>query len=405
MEKHLPLPAIFKKTEAAIMRKTIVKRTFSAAILSGLFLVAPVVSKAAEQTEEKYDPVPVIMEHIKDSHDWHLWGEGEDAVSIPLPVILLDGGVQFFMSSDFHHGHEVVEKGGNYYALVNGKVYKTDAHGTIEFEMDMGGKKVKDKTTVHHLATDHHAHQLLSKATILNAEPLDFSITKNVLAMMVSAFLIFFMFRALAKSYRKSDKAPKGLAGMLEPLVVFVRDDIAKQNIGHKYERFMPYLLTVFFFIWLNNLLGLVPIIPGGANVTGNIALTLTLAVITLVITNVSANKDYWKHIFWMPGVPVPVRIMLAPIELVGILTKPFALMVRLFANITAGHIVVLSLISLIFIFENVAMAGVSVPFALFISVLELLVAALQAYVFTMLSALFIGQAVAEHAHHDDHHH
>lgn len=161
----------------------------------------------------------------------------------------------------------------------------------------------------------------------------------------------------------------------------------------------MPYLLTVFFFIWFNNLLGLIPWI-GGANLTGNIAVTFVLAVFTMLVTNLNGNKEYWGHIFWMPGAPVPVKIMLIPIELVGIVIKPFALMVRLFANITAGHIVVLSLISLIFIFKNAALGAVSVPFALFISVLELLVAFLQAYVFTMLSALFIGTAVAEHEHH-----
>jgi F-type H+-transporting ATPase subunit a len=359
-----------------------------------------------DEKEEKFNPVPVIMEHIKDSHDWHLWGEGEDAVSIPLPVILFDDGVQVFLSSDFHHGHEVVEKGGNYYALVNGKIYKTDEHGSISFEVGKGEFTHKGETNIHEMAHNHHIHETVASAKILNEQPLDFSVTKNVVALIVASFLVFFLFTALARSYNRNPGAPKGLAGFLEPLVLFVRDDIARQNIGEKkYHRFMPYLLTVFFFIWVNNLLGLVPIIPGGANVTGNIAVTLSLAVITLIITNVSANKDYWKHIFWMPGVPVPVKVLLAPIELVGTLTKPFALMVRLFANITAGHIVVLSLISLIFIFKSEAASAVSVPFALFISVLELLVAALQAYVFTMLSALFIGQAVAEHEHHHEHHH
>ena len=219
--------------------------------------------------------------------------------------------------------------------------------------------------------------------------------------MLMSVVLILFVFLKTASHYSKNGAvAPKGIASFMEPLIVFVRDDIAKVNIGEKkYMKFMPYLLTVFFFIWFNNLLGLIPWI-GGANLTGNIAVTMVLAVFTLIITNINGNKGYWGHIFWMPGAPVPVKILLMPIELVGVLTKPFALMIRLFANITAGHIVVLSLLSLIFIFKSVGMSAVSVPFALFISVLELLVAFLQAYVFTMLSALFIGTAVADHEHH-----
>jgi F-type H+-transporting ATPase subunit a len=179
-----------------------------------------------------------------------------------------------------------------------------------------------------------------------------------------------------------------------------VRDDIAKANIDHhKYNKYVPYLLTVFFFIWLNNMLGLIPFLPGGANLTGNISVTLFLAVCTLLVTVFSGNKNYWGHIFWMPGVPVPMKFVMMPIELVGILTKPFALMIRLFANITAGHIIVLALVSIIFINKNVAWGGLSVPMALFISILELLVAFLQAFLFSMLSALFIGAAVEE-AHH-----
>jgi F-type H+-transporting ATPase subunit a len=205
----------------------------------------------------------------------------------------------------------------------------------------------------------------------------------------------------IAKHYKTNGAvAPKGIASFLEPIVLLVRDDIAKQNISkYKYEKFMPYLLTIFFFIWLNNMLGLIPFIPGGANLTGNISVTLVLACMTLIMILLNGNKNYWEHVLWMPGVPAAVKIILTPIEIIGIFTKPFALMVRLFANITAGHIVVLSLVSLVFIFKNMAMGAVSVPFTLFISVLELLVAFLQAYVFTMLSALFIGAAVEE-AHH-----
>jgi F-type H+-transporting ATPase subunit a len=183
--------------------------------------------------------------------------------------------------------------------------------------------------------------------------------------------------------------------------VIFIRDEVAVKSIGPRYERYMPYLLTVFFFIWFNNLLGLT---PGAANLTGNVAVTATLAIITLLITLFSSNKNYWTHIFWTPGVPLPLRIIMIPVELVGVIVKPFSLAVRLFANITAGHIIILSFISLIFIFRSAYTGFLSVPFGLFISVLELLVAVLQAYIFTLLTAMYIGGAVEEH-HHDDKHH
>jgi F-type H+-transporting ATPase subunit a len=185
----------------------------------------------------------------------------------------------------------------------------------------------------------------------------------------------------------------------VEPLVVFVRDDIAKNNIGPHYARFVPMLLTIFFFIWINNLMGLIPFFPGGANVTGNIAVTMVLALVTFVVTNVNGNKHYWSHIFWMPGLPVAVKPLLAIVEFIGIFTKPFSLMIRLFANITAGHIIVLSLVSLVFIFETVWVSPASVLLTLFISILELLVAALQAYIFTLLTALYIGAAMHEEHH------
>jgi F-type H+-transporting ATPase subunit a len=217
----------------------------------------------------------------------------------------------------------------------------------------------------------------------------------------MGAILILLIMNAVARFYKKNGPvAPKGLAKYLEVLIVMVRDDVAKSNIGeHKYKKYVPYLLTVFFFIFINNLLGLVPFLPGGANLTGNLTVTLFLAVATLLVTVFSGNRNYWGHIFAMPGVPKPLLIIMIPIELVGVLTKPFALMVRLFANMTAGHIIILALVSIIFINQNAAWGGLSVPMALFISVLELLVAFLQAYLFVMLSALFIGAAV-EDAHH-----
>jgi F-type H+-transporting ATPase subunit a len=225
--------------------------------------------------------------------------------------------------------------------------------------------------------------------------------------------LMLWMFISVAKSAkRRQGKAPKGMQSWIEPLVVFVRDDIAKPSIGKKYERFMPFLLTVFFFIWINNLLGLIPIFPGGANVTGSISIALVLALFTLLTTFVIANKHYWRHVFAMPGVPIPVLIILTPIEILGLFLRPFVLMIRLFANITAGHIIALAFFSLIFIFGEMhaglglGVSVLSLVFTVFMGAMELLVAFLQAYVFTLLSAIYFGSAVEEGHHgHEDHHH
>ncbi|WP_406824236.1 F0F1 ATP synthase subunit A [Pedobacter sp. KACC 23697] len=318
--------------------------------------------EAAGHGKEKFEPTKVIMEHIADSHMWHLWGH----TSLPLPVILYTpNGLEVFSSANFHHGEHDYNGKYNNYRLEEDHVKVVGADGKIDEEA--------------------------SKSV------LDFSITKNVAAMFVAILVILIVFISVAGAYKKRvGKAPKGLQSLIEPIIVFVRDDIAKPNIGHKYAKFMPYLLTVFFFIWFNNLLGLVPIFPGGANVTGNIALTFVMAFGTMIIVNVNGNKYYWKHIF-RPDVPWWLYPIMIPVELIGIISKPFALMIRLFANITAGHIIVLSLISLIFIFETLAIAPVSVAFVLFMDVLELLVAFLQAFIFTLLTALFIGMAVEEH--------
>lgn len=342
---------------------------FTSLVFIFLFSFSFIENVKASESEGDFNANEMIMHHIADSHEFHLWGEGQQSVSIPLPIILwTENGLDVFMSSKFHHGEETVVTDKGSYELIHDKVYYA---GTYSEEAHTG------------------------------EQPLDFSITKNVFTLFLSSILICLLFISAAKAYKKRPGAPKGLQSFLEPLVIFVRDEIAIPNIGEKkYAQFMPFLLTVFFFIWLNNLIGLVPFFPGSANLSGNISFTFTLAFITLIITNVSATKDYWRHIFWMPGVPVPIKILLAPIEIISIFTKPFALMVRLFANITAGHIVVLSLISLIFIMETALAGFASVPLALFINVLELLVAFLQAFVFTLLSALFIGQAVAEHEHH-----
>lgn len=333
--------------------------------------------KNAEK-EQEFDATQVIMHHISDAHDWHLFDKTDKntgeahAVSIPLPIILYtQGHLDIFMSSAFHHGHSTVKKGDREYILHHGKIYLAE-NGTLQLNEEQEPK---------------------------NVQPLDFSITKNVASMMLSALILILIFIPMAKRYKKNGiSAPRGFQGFMEPLILFIKDDIAIPNIGeHKYKKYLPYLITVFFFIWVNNLLGL---LPTGANLTGNIAITLTLAVITMLITNFSGNKNYWKHIFNTPGVPwwLKIPIPLMPlVELVGVIAKPFALMIRLFANITAGHIIVLSLVSLIFIFKTVWISPVSIAFVLFMDVLELLVAILQAYIFTLLSALFIGLAVQEH--------
>ncbi|RVT79991.1 ATP synthase F0 subunit A [Flavobacterium sufflavum] len=316
-----------------------------------------------------------IDHHLQDSHDFVFFSDEKENAhyGFSLPVILLDGGLKIFSSSKLHHGEAVAEVDGNYYKLVHGKIYKTDAAGTINF--------------------NEHGHPE-------NEQPLDFSITKNVVSMLFVSALLLLMFTGLAKSYKKGP-IPTGFGRVLEPLILFIRDEIAIPNIGEKkYRKFMGYLLTVFFFVWLLNLLGMTPL---GINVTGNIAITICLAAFTYIITQFSANKDYWGHIFWMPGVPVPMKIILAPIELLGTLTKPFALLIRLYANITAGHVVIMSLIAMIFVGKNLAAdLPISLGLTLFISVIEVLVAFLQAFIFTMLSSLFIGMAVQDH-HHDDH--
>jgi F-type H+-transporting ATPase subunit a len=330
----------------------------------------------AEPLDKKDKVDAYIQHHLQDGHDFNFFSDEEKGVhyGFSLPVILLDNGLQVFSSSKLHHGEAVAEHNGNYYVLHHSKIYKTDAEGTLSY--------------------DEHHHPT-------NVKPLDFSITKNVVSMLFTSALLLFMFIGLARSYKKG-AIPTGFGRVLEPLIIFIRDEIAIPNIGEKkYRKFMGYLLTVFFFIWILNLLGMTPL---GINVTGNIAVTVCLAGFTFIITQFSANKEYWKHIFWMPGVPVPMKIILMPIELLGTLTKPFALLIRLFANITAGHVVIMSLIAMIFVGKNlVADLPISLALTLFISVIEILVAFLQAFIFTMLSSLFIGMAVQDH-HHDEHH-
>ncbi len=328
-----------------------------------------------EVLQEEFQAGEMIIEHITDSYEWHIMTFGHTHVSIPLPIMFYDQGeFHFFMSSVFHH-----EKTHDGYFI---------SHNDIN-----AGKLVR-----------------LNEAGEEIRPTVDFSFTKNVLAIFISSIIMIWLFTSIGKMYKRNpNQAPKGIQSLLEPLIIFIRDDIAKASIGEKkYKKYLPFLLTLFFFIFLNNLLGLVPFFPGGANVTGNIGVTGVLAVFTFIITTFSANKNYWVHIINTPGVPwwlkIPVPLM-PIVELMGVFTKPFVLMVRLFANISAGHIIILGFISLIFIFGEIAagagygVAVVSVSFAIFMNILELLVAFIQAYVFTLLSALYFGMAVEE-AHH-----
>lgn len=314
-----------------------------------------------------------VQHHVKDSHDFVFFSDTKKGkhYGFSLPVILWDDGLKIFSSSRFHHGEEVAEVNGNYYKLYHEKIYKTDAEGTINY--------------------DEHHHPT-------NAKPLDFSITKSVFSIILMAIFMLWFFSSMAKSYKKHNGLPKGIAAFMEPIVLFIRDDIAIPNIGEKhYAKYMNYLLTIFFFIWFFNMLGLFPF---GINVTGNIAITFALALLTFIITQFSGNKNYWKHIFWIPGVPWLMKIILAPIELLGVFIKPFALLIRLYANISAGHIVLMSLLGLMFVFNNWLGSSLSFFLAFAISMIEILVALIQAYIFTMLSALYFGFAVEEH---DDH--
>jgi len=326
-------------------------------------------TKTEEHHEEAFNAGKFIIDHVTDKYEWHIIGPHDGGVSIPLPVILYTdkSGLDVFLSSKISHGH-----------YHNG--YTLNHEGHIERE---------------------------DKASFL-----DFSITKTVTEILIASFLLLWMGTSVAKSYTKrKGLAPKGFQNALEVLVLFIRDDLAKSSIGEKhYKRFVPFLLTSFFFIFINNFLGLIPVFPGGANVTGNIAVTIVLAAFVLIITLFIGNKHYWGHILWMPGVPAWVKIfLLTPIEIIGVFQRPGVLMIRLFANIAAGHIVILAFVCLIFVFGSGSAAGgwgfspVSMAFAIFMNAMELLVAFLQAYVFTLLTAMYIGACVEE-PHRAEHH-
>ncbi|MCK6617269.1 MAG: F0F1 ATP synthase subunit A [Cyclobacteriaceae bacterium] len=317
------------------------------------------ISSAAETADstKAFNASEVILHHVMDDHVWHFWDGHYGTLYLPIIVYSQEKGLEIFSSRNFYdEHHSLVEYNG--YKLEHNHIYLADS-----------GKAV-----------------------------LDISITKNVAMLFINAALLLLVFLTVAGRYQKnSGKAPSGIQSFFEPIIVFVRDEIVKPNIGHHYEKYLPYLLTLFFFILFGNLLGL---LPGAGNMTGNIAVTLTLAVFTFIITNVSGNKSYWGHIFWTPGVPLPLRIVILPVEIIGLFTKPFSLTIRLFVAITAGHIVILSLICLTFIFGSIYVGLASTLMVLFINLIELLVAGIQAYVFTLFTSLYIGMATAEHEHH-----
>lgn len=337
---------------AKINRKYLI---ISALLIAFISLTSIVPVKASDAGSDEFNPGDMIMHHVTDAHDWHLLDIGQTSVTIPLPIIIYSPveGIDVFLSSNFEHGT----------AEYNG--YGIDDHG-------------------HLYAEDGH-------------EFYDLSITKNVAALIVTSVLMIVVFLSVAKGYKANPGgSPKGLQSWIEPLVVYIKDEVVKPNIGPKYERYLPYMLTLFFFIWIGNLMGL---LPGAANLTGNIAVTMVLAIFTLIMTLFSSNRNYWGHIFNPPGVPLLLKPIIIPIEILGIFTKPFSLMLRLFVAITAGHIVILSLIALAFIFHS-SVVGIGTSLVvLFINLIEILVATIQAYVFTLFSSMYIGMAVADGHH------
>jgi F-type H+-transporting ATPase subunit a len=341
-------------------------------------------AEAAHEEKKSLNITELVFGHVSDSHEWHLFSlEGEHGhekeIAMPLPVIVYrpGKGISVFSYSHFHHGGWYKDEKGN-------KISEASYDG-LYVEKNMKEKiKSDDGSPVY-----------------------DLSITKNVLSMLISVVIILWLMTSAAKKYKKGVvAAPKGFQNALESVIIFLRDEVAKPNLGKKHGKYMPMLLTVFFFIWINNLLGL---LPGGANFTGNIAVTLCLSLISFIVLLVRANSHFWGHLLNPPGVPTGIKFLLVPIEIISLFIKPVALTIRLFANMLAGHIVILCVVSMIFIFSamskfaGIGFVPVSLAFSVFMFMLELLVAAIQAFIFTNLSAVFIGQAIEE-VHHDDAH-
>lgn len=364
---------------------------------------------------EKYDPVATAMHHIADANEFHIFGD----IHLPLPIILYapDHGFTTGLSTMFHHGHSAVDG----YVLDHGRVKRVaPGQGFPEGEVKVSHVMHKDmeidgkEKEVAFVVIDDKPYQLESASTLDGGlfgggftSFYDFSITKNVFMMLLASLILILIFFSVAKAYkRRQGEAPSGFQNLMEVFFTFIRDEVSIPMIGeHKYEKFQPFIMTLFFFVLILNLMGLVPFFPGSANVTGNLAVTMTLAVFTFIITTINGNRHYWEHVLWMPGIPAWVKIVLTPVEILGLFIKPFSLMIRLFANITAGHIIILSLIGLMFIFgengENMGGAAVGgvvgMLFTAFMNLIELIVAFIQAFIFATLSASYIGAAVEEH--------
>ena len=439
-------------------KKSIFRVFFLLAILMGGFSNSALASGG---NDAPFNPGETALHHIADAHTFHLWRD----IYIPLPAMIFydrnEGEITFLPSSaSFDIG-----KGGNgsiaidRYVLQHGVVRRIkDTNfpmGKVNISWEGHGSHGADHSGHDHSGHDHHGHdhgdhgpkkgmkekimdkvdkghdaQAFYQGKGFDLEDrttwdgglagggvtsyMDFSITKNVFSMLFVAFFLGFIFLRVAKAYRTRDgQAPKGLQGLIEPLFVFIQDEVAKPMIGEKhYARFMPYLMSAFFFILGLNLLGQIPLFPGSGNASGTISITIGLALFTFLITNLNGNRDYWTHILWMPGIPALVKLIITPVEIMGVFLKPIVLFIRLFANITAGHIVIVAFVGLIFVLgesgKNLVGAGVGAVAAtlltMFMMALELLVAVLQAYIFTILSASYIGAAVEEHHHHEEAH-
>jgi F-type H+-transporting ATPase subunit a len=349
----------------------------------------PAVGKTEKEEAPRLNPSKIILEHVADAHEFHFYNFNKKPVSIPLPVILYSPakGWSVFMSSKFEHGENTVDG------------YRLLTEEYIE------AKKLDEKVyKVGKIRAVDQAGDVDPSVKVY-----DLSLGRNAFQAIISAVLLLLIMPGIAKKYRNGQgvkTAPKGFQNAVEPVITFVRDEVGKSNLGDRYEKYMPFLLTVFFFILINNLIGL---IPGTANVTGNIAFTAALGILSFIVIMFSTGKHYWAHII-NPPVPGPIKLIMFPVEIMGIFTKPFALIIRLFANMISGHIIILSFICLIFIFGamNTALGWGTSPFfvalSLFIYLIEVLVAFIQAFIFANLSAVFIAQAF-EGGHEDGHGH
>ncbi|GJM32042.1 MAG: hypothetical protein DHS20C18_10430 [Saprospiraceae bacterium] len=369
--------------------------------------------------DEKYDAGATAFHHIADANTFRIWGD----LYLPLPCILYapEAGLSTFMSSKFElGGHGDGTKAIDRFVLHHGTVMRVadDKFPMGEVAVECFTSRKEGDEDVFQVIYQGQCYDLHKKSTLDGGvlgggitSYYDFSITKNVFTMILGLILLLWLFGSAAKAYTTRDgQAPKGAQSFLEPVFVFIRDEVAIPFLGDKYEKYLPFLMSIFFFILGMNLIGQIPFFPGSGNVTGNLAVTMALTLFVFIIVQFSGNKHYWEHIFWMPGVPAWVKIILTPVEVLGVFIKPVTLMLRLFANITAGHIVIIIFVSLIFIFGDAgeSVAGsigggiIAVPLTLFMMAIELLVAFIQAFVFCILAASYLGAATEEH--HSEHH-